>query len=860
MTTKKNKLWPILAFFIPVALMMLIYVCIGILPTGEKTVLTIDLNTQYIAFFSYLREMLTGDRGFFYSFSKTLGGDMAGLNAYYLMSPFNLLLLLFSTEQLPIAVEIITLLKIGLCGLAFYLCITKNKTWHGLIFSTSYALMAYNIVYQQNIMWLDSVILLPLLVLGIQRIIKERTPFLYLFSLFGCIVTNYYLGFMICIFSALFFLYQYLCCTEKQNKNIAVLFQYGASSILGGGLGMYVILPALKSLQGGKAVFDISMLTMSKVFPLRDFLSKIFIGSFDYGQIVTGQPHRYIPLPNIYCGMIVLVFAGIFFLNKKIQIQKRLGMFFLLTILLASFYLKGLNMIWHGFNEPTWFPFRFSFLFSFLLIYAGWHGYCAAEKVSIRYNFVSQVMIYIFLLICVFLTWNRPYDFLMPQKYLVSICIATTGGIIFLLYLKTQKQSLFLMLLLLGCTELFINGHLSLSVFNYADYGDYVAQVQEAEPAINYIKQHDNDFFRMEKTFGRKECDPMLLNYKGLSHYSSCEKNHIKYFMGQLGFRNNGNWAYYNRGSTYAADSLLAVKYLCSETELGYPYELQETIGKVKIYKNPYALPFGFMADDSVLDVSIDNPHKFQLQNELWNSMENSIGKDLFFPEKLSDIQLINMEKSQDSPYTYNKIDPDHLGSVVYTFTAQTDNPVFAWFGTETMKAAKIYVNGKLLGKYFDPHYYDILRLGNFKKSENVKIEIFPLTNSLSLTDAWVYYQDMNVTKDYFRLLSQEGLKLEVASDDFLSGVVNNISGKNLLFLTIPFDNGWKIFVDGKETSAKSAMGVFMSVEIPEGKHQITLKFEAPGLKQGILISSICGVTILIWVFLHRTKKRMKNK
>lgn len=46
-------------------------------------------------------------------------------------------------------------------------------------------------------------------------------------------------------------------------------------------------------------------------------------------------------------------------------------MFFLLTILLASFYLKGLNMIWHGFNEPTWFPFRFSFLFSFLLIYAG---------------------------------------------------------------------------------------------------------------------------------------------------------------------------------------------------------------------------------------------------------------------------------------------------------------------------------------------------------------------------------------------------------------------------------------------------------------------------------------------------------
>lgn len=175
------------------------------------------------------------------------------------------------------------------------------------------------------------------------------------------------------------------------------------------------------------------------------------------------------------------------------------------------------------------------------------------------------------------------------------------------------------------------------------------------------------------------------------------------------------------------------------------------------------------------------------------------------------------------------------------------------------MKAAKIYVNGKLLGKYFDPHYYDILRLGNFKKGENVKIEIFPLTNSLSLTDAWVYYQDMNITEDYYRLLSQEGLKFEVASDSFLSGVINNVSGKNHLFLTIPADNGWKIFVDGKETSTESAMGIFTSVKIPEGSHQITLKFEAPGLKQGVLISLICGATILMWVFL-RKKKRAKNK
>ena len=850
---EKNRLWkPAVAFSIPVIVMLSVYACLGIFPWGDHAILTIDLNNQYISFFSYLREMLSGERGFFYSFSKILGGDMAGLNAYYLMSPLNLLLLPFSREQLPIAIELITLIKLGLCGLTFFLCITGNRRWQGLIFSTAYALMAYNIVYQQNIMWLDSVMLLPVVARGICRITEGKAPFLYLISLFGAIVTNYYIGFMICIFSVLFFCYQYACAGKDNRWKLSVLLRYGAASLLGGGLAMWIILPALKSLSGGKAVFDLSLLTMTKVFPLRDFLLKFFIGSFDYGQVVTGQPENYIPLPNIYCGMITLFFAGLFFINKKIERRKKIGAILLLLVLVLSFYLKGLNMVWHGFNEPVWFPYRFSFLFSFMLLYIAWEGFRAGECSSLVYKCVSLAAVVVALLAAVLITKGRPYDFLSTEKYIFSIVSLTAGGFLYLLYSWKKKAAFATCLLVLSCAELWVNGLISLQNYYYTDYTAYKEFLREAEPAVEYVKNTDDSFYRMEKTFYRNESDPMMLDYNGLSHYSSTEKTQIKYFMGQMGFRNNGNWAYYNRGSSYAADSLLGIKYICSKTELEEPYQLLDMVGDVGVYKNPYALGIGFMADESVLEVSIDNPHKFQLQNELWEALDNRTERNLFCPEELSAAKLVNLQQTPESPYTYKKVDKNKLGAVIYTFKAESDDPVFAWFGSEAMHGAKIRVNGKDVGRYFEVRNYDILRLGSFRKGEEVTVQILPLTDTLSLTDTWIYYQDMSAFKEFYDSISPGQLNLEKASDVLLKGTVENNTGKEYMFFTIPADPGWHIYVDGEEVPVENAMEIFMAAKIPEGTHEVELRFVAPGLKAGIAIGALSCLICVVWAILYR--------
>ena len=112
------------AFFIPFILMIIILSITGIWPFGTKTILTSDLENQYVQFFSYLREIYKGNHSIFYTFSKTFGGEMLSLYAYYLMSPLNIILLFFRTEWLPQAIELLILVKISLCSLTFYFLIS----------------------------------------------------------------------------------------------------------------------------------------------------------------------------------------------------------------------------------------------------------------------------------------------------------------------------------------------------------------------------------------------------------------------------------------------------------------------------------------------------------------------------------------------------------------------------------------------------------------------------------------------------------------------------------------------------------------------------------------------------------------
>ena len=94
--------------------------------------------------------------------------------------------LFFPYEQLPIAILWIITLKLALMGTTMfsYLKYTYQKLMAPRYFSTSYSFCGFVTVYSQNFMWLDALILFPLILLGLQRLWDQRKWGLYSITLF----------------------------------------------------------------------------------------------------------------------------------------------------------------------------------------------------------------------------------------------------------------------------------------------------------------------------------------------------------------------------------------------------------------------------------------------------------------------------------------------------------------------------------------------------------------------------------------------------------------------------------------------------------------------------------------------------
>lgn len=309
----------IAAFAIPVVIMLIIFVQRGIFPFGEETFLRTDMYHQYAPFFSEFQYKLTHGGSLLYSWDVGMGVNFSALYAYYLASPVNWLLFLCPKG---LVIEFMTyqiVLKIGLCGLsmAYYLRKHCRTNDFGIaFFGIFYALSGYMAAYSWNIMWLDCIILFPLIVLGLERLVKDGKGMLYCLALGLSILSNYYISIMTCIFMVLYFIALLVLDEEMHwEKFVGRGFQFAVYSLLSGGLAAVVLLPEIFALQM-TASGDMSFpKTFSQYFPIFDMIAR-HIGNV---ETEIGLDHW----PNVYCGVAVLMFFILYLLCKRISAKEK---------------------------------------------------------------------------------------------------------------------------------------------------------------------------------------------------------------------------------------------------------------------------------------------------------------------------------------------------------------------------------------------------------------------------------------------------------------------------------------------------------------------------------------------------------
>ena len=842
------------AFLLPALTGLLVCRISGFTPFGERTFLYNDMFNQYYKFLLYLKDMPKEGNDLFYSFSEILGGSMYSLFSYYLTDPLYLLVRLFDGEQMPLFCTLMILLHLGLAGESSFFYLTQKgcSLQASFLFSCAYALMAFNIVCAENLQFLTDMVLLPLIIHGLERLIRQQKGACYVTCLAAGLILNCYFGYMICIFAFLWFLF--ISISEKRNSFSWDFLNFLMHSILAIGIAMVILLPFALSLRDGPKTLSLVQLKPEWVCTLPELLSKLFTASFDHAQMEYGAP-------SLFCGTVTTVFASLFFLKSDHK-RKRLAALGVAGIYLLSFTVSTFYLIWHGFNYPIWWPARFAFTFGFFITSLAAEAFDEPKRCSRKEALTTLIL---FVMICLVVS-GKGFAHLSNRMVLLDLVIVLVTLLTVLPIfpknpLSGKLSSIVLFFLLI--TDLSINMfHIWTTNFEETHpetaftSEEYKQNYRAMHEAAAQIKSHDDEFYRVEYALKSGENPGMLNSTNGLSHFSSTGGNAVRRFLDRIGFTSRYRLsANYRYGSTMAVDTLLGIRFLVSESDLvrkPYPTLFQNT--GLTVQQNSRALSLGITASPEILTVSFRENMVFDNQEALFSAIA---GKELslFTPAEATLNNIENLSSDTSDQYAvWTKTEPDMPG--ILTWNIQIDRPemIYAFFPVISHRTASITVNGEPFGKTIDPDNYGIIPLGVYRPGEEITLSLRFDAESIAMMEPMFEYEDQN----YFSGLSGESGhtfdRLEKISSSHLAGEINAEKEGQWMLLTIPYSDEWKITLNGKPVTTEKVMDALIAFPLEQGQNSVELSYTPSGFKIGALISlfSLC-------VFLLEEVKRFRR-
>lgn len=867
----------LLSFFIPLVLLWLVFIALGVYPFGENSVLVLDLNGQYVYYFEGLRNIIKEGRSLLYTWNRALGGEFMGIFTYYLASPFSLIVALFPKKMITEALLCIELLKCGACGAAmnFYLHRSHpGKRTNRLIFATFYALSAYAIVYGHNTMWIDALIYLPLITLGLEQLITKKKFKLFAITLYLCVSSTFYIGYMVCIWVVLYFFYYYFSQSNKTSLNyygekahfIRSLIRVGAISLIAVAMAAWIILPTYKSLTFGKTTFSEPDYAFDSKFTFFEFFGKFLLGSYD-----TVRPEGF---PVVYCGMLTLLLVPLYFLCKIITAREKIFGGILAGILCFSMSSTTIDLIWHGMQRPNWLNYRYSFMLVFLLLVFAYRAFCNLD--SIRYEIItaSAALICILIFIVQALQYENTPD-------LTCIWISAGLVLIYLLALHPVKHGYLeqggaMIVCVIICVECFAGALFNLNALDddvhISSRTSYRNFIDQYTGIVNSVKEYDPTFYRMEKYNHRKTNDPFTLDFYGLSNSTSTLNAKQIDFLNYMGYCSKSHWSQY-MGGTPVSDSLLGLKYIIYDK--ADPNELYELIDtdtdhSKYAYHNPYCLPIAYSVSNLINDITKFDITSYQSPFDMMNNMVASmLGKDepieLFKKLECEESDTDNVSRSNiASHWKYAKLSEDETAEVTFSLTAETESMIYMFLPSEYPREVKIYVNGSPKDTFFGNETDRIVELGEYDKGQVLNVSLSLEKENLYIssdTDFYFAYLDDELFRKTFTELQKGGVNITEFSETRLYGTVDVPEDRTTLFATVPYDDGWVLKIDGEVTDYNISQSALISAKITPGEHTVEFEYKPKCFTYGLTIS-LCALAlfIIVCVFEFYAKKRRKFK
>ena len=834
-----------LSAFVITLLSLFIYaIAAEIAPFGKNALLSMDLHGQYYPM------MMQKLRDFFsvWSWNGSLGFSSAAQGAYYTNSIFLLLMAPFSGYARVCALDLMIFFKISLSA-AFFVCYLEKKferyDMFSMVFGVAYGLSAYLTAYILQPMWLDVVLLLPLILLALDRLTEGKSPIPYILLLALSIFSNFYISWAVCIFLVFWFAVSLIVGKKRSVRNILkTTAVFGLSSVAAGMLCAVTLFPLIAHMDhwiSSSIGFDEPMEWYHEISEIVDAFSFGVRSSWEWGTA------------NIYCGSAMLFFAVAFFLNKEILLRKRIAFTFLAVFLFVSFEFNLLDFIWHGLHFPNQLPGRQSFLFIFLILLMGY------ETLVSRNGLTVPRLLFSFWVSSGFFFIGLPKSANAVGR-LVSVLIVASVLVFLLILLVVKKRKD--LLRLAKCALIFVlladacvNGIYVLC--RYSRISDGALYAKEAGLLENYTTKYESgkdDFYRTE-TVSHFTFNPgQIYGFKGISYYSSTMNGDIYHLMEKL-----GNRVYAKNVSTVylptpLQDMMFGVKYYYMRGSRTLSYgKVLEKEGSLSVYESPYALPIAYAVDYDILNIENSKKTGIDLQERFLRLASGSSSR-LIVENDYMDMKISNGKIQGD--YLYAK-DPE--GEVTYTLDFEVAQKGYFFLDSDfKVGNYEIYINGLKMRTGAcgaDP----LIDVGYLYEGNTVSVTVKTKGYSAVLFGMRAYTMTKDRLETTYNKLAEQGLQVEYASDTQIKGTIT-VKEDGVLYASIPAENGWEVYIDGEKQSTYDLGMGLLFCDIKAGTHTVEYRYRAPGFALGLAVSSVTALGVAsVGIFVYGKKKKNKT-
>ena len=874
------------AFLCPALVLLAAYFAFGVYPFGGESVLVLDLNAQYVYFFGALRRVLHGDASLLYSFSRAMGGEFLGIFAYYLASPLSFLVALFPANNILDALLVMFTVKCGLCSLslAYYLEAHGIGTKPArILFGAFYALSGYGMIYQHNTMWIDCMALLPLVALGIEKLISEKRYRLFTLSLGFAIFSNFYIGYMMCIFCFIYFFYAYFCIDTnplgEKKHFVRSLLRMGLFSAIAVGLAACIILPTYYSLGFGKTTFSNPTYGYKPRFDLLDLCAKLFLNSYD-----TVRPEG---LPILYCGMLTLIFVPLFFIAKKVPLREKVGTGTLIGIFVLSFSIDAVDKFWHGMQAPNWLNYRYSFMLIFILVVAAAKAFREVRSFS-----VSQIGgvcggLFLLLLAVQKLSIDNMHESDLDRDllciWLSILFIAVYAAVVSLFKSRNYRHAAHAVLAVIVCAELLLSSVVSICYLDddvvCSTRRSYLDNKHKYEDSVNYILESDDGFYRFDKTKHALIDTPMALGIRGFTNSTSTLNRETIDFLRYMGLASKSHWSKY-LGATAPFDTLLGVKYVIVDGD----YEIPETYVHIydgnatAVYENPDALSIAYAVNGALKDFHLAYPSDYKdgladgkyekfdapytppaRMNRMTATMLGEDGeRRIFVPIGDVETRDNNLNSSYIAEHTkYAPINESASATLYFEFNVPQSGIVYMYLPSDYPRECTLTVGGTDKGTVMGNETNRMISLGSFRAGESVTVGLTLKDKNLYIRadEPYFWQVDNAVYKETAAALAENQLAITKWSETRFEGTLTATEARQSVFTSIPYDANWRVTVDGTEVETYKLLDATVGFDVTPGTHTVVIRYVPRQLYLGLCITCTAALLLLVILLLDRAGK-----